>query len=74
MAYLQDRVLTISGKPQIYGTQHDIDKNGMAFPLPIEDPQQVEVLRQELGLEPLSDATRRIQERYDSTVANRKNG
>lgn len=73
LAYLQDRVLTMSGNPQIYGTQHDIDKNGMAFPLPMVDPQKVERLRQELGLDSLSDATRRIQERYDSTVANRLN-
>lgn len=73
LAYLQDRVLTMSGNPQIYGTQHDIDKNGMAFPLPMVDPLKVERLRQELGLDSLSDATRRIQERYDSTVANRLN-
>jgi len=75
VAYLQDRVLAKSDKPQIYGTQHDIDENGVAHPLPMEDPQRVDILRKELGLEPLSAATRRIQERHNATMANRiKNG
>jgi hypothetical protein len=72
LAYLQDRVLTMSGKPQKYGTQHDVDENGIAHPLPIEDLEKVETLRKEVGLEPLSDATRRIQERHNITVANRR--
>jgi len=75
IAYLQDRVLVQSGKPQIYGTQHDIDENGVAYPLPMEDPQKVDRLRKDLGLEPLSEATQRIQERHNATIANRhKNG
>ncbi|WP_316365269.1 DUF6624 domain-containing protein [Candidatus Thiodiazotropha sp. CDECU1] len=72
LAYLQDRMLTMSGKPQIYGTQHDIDENGIAHPLPIEEPEKVETIRKKVGLEPLSDATRRIQERHNLTVANRR--
>jgi len=75
VAYLEDRLLTMSGKPQIYGTQHAIDENGSAYPLSIENPAKVESLRKELGLEPLSEATQRIQERYDTATANRaKNG
>lgn len=70
-AYLQDRVLTMSGKPQIYGTQHDMDKNGVAYPLPIQEPEKVDALRIEAGLEPLSEATSRIQERYDAVASNR---
>jgi len=72
LAYLQDRVLTMSGKPQIYGTQHDIDENEMAYPLPIENPENVDLLRMEVGLESLSEATKRIQERHDITIGNRK--
>lgn len=72
-AYLQDRVLTMADKPQIYGTQHDIDANGIAYPLPIEEPEQVEILRKGVGLDSLSDATKRIQEQHNTTVANRKN-
>lgn len=73
LAYLQDRVLTMSGEHQIYGTQHDIDANGVAYPLPINEPEKVDTLRNDIGLEPLSDATRRIQERYNRTLANREN-
>ena len=71
LAYLQDRVLAKSGKPQIYGTQHDIDENEVAYPLPMENPARVDILRKELGLEPLSEATQRIQERHNATLANR---
>ncbi len=72
-AYLQDRVLTMSGKAQIYGTQHDIDENGTAFPFPIKEPEKIEQLRKEMGLEPLSEATKRIQERHNETIKNREN-
>ena len=71
-AYLQDRVLTMSGKPQIYGTQHDIDENGIAYPLPIKSPDEVEKLRKEIGLDTLSEATKRIQERHDTAISNRE--
>lgn len=74
VAYLQDRVLAKSGKLQVYGTQHGIDENGVAYPLPMEDPQRVDVLRSEVGLEPLAEATRRIQERHNTTIANRTMG
>ncbi|MGA7145632.1 MAG: DUF6624 domain-containing protein [Desulfobacterales bacterium] len=74
LAYLQDRVLTMADKPQIYGTQHDFDENGTAFPLPIAEPDKVDILRQEMGLEPLSEATKRIQERYRPAVDDQKNG
>jgi len=71
-AYLQDRVLTMADKQQIFGTQHDIDANGIAYPLSIEEPEKVEVLRKELGIEPLSVATRRIQERHNTNLSNRE--
>ena len=71
-AYLQDRVLTMSDKLQIYGTQHDTDENGIVYPLPIKEPEKVEELRKEIGLEPLSEATKRIQERHNETISNRE--
>lgn len=74
LAYLQDRVLTMADKPQIYGTQHDFAENGIAFPLPIAEPDKVDTLRREIGLEPLSEATKRIQERYRPVITNRENG
>lgn len=73
LAYLQDRVLTLSGRPQIYGTQHDVDENGTAFPLPIENPIEVDNLRREMGLGTLAEATNRIQERENAIRRNRSN-
>lgn len=69
-AYLQDRVLTMSGRPQIYGTQHDVDENGIAFPLPIDNPVDVDNLRREIGLGTLAEATARIQERVNAIRRN----
>jgi hypothetical protein len=74
LAYLQDRVLTMADKPQIYGTQHDFDENGTAFPLPITEPHKVDILRKKMGLEPLAEATKRIQERYRPAANNQNNG
>lgn len=71
-AYLQDRVLTMSGRPQIYGTQHDINENGTAFPLPIENPVEVDILRRKMGLDTIAEATKRIQERENTIRRNRK--
>ncbi|WP_303907362.1 DUF6624 domain-containing protein [Thiohalomonas denitrificans] len=73
LAYLQDRTLTMAGKPQVYGTQHDFDENGVAHPLPIAEPKKVDILRKEMGLGPLSEATKRIQEAYRPMIDNRKN-
>lgn len=73
-AYLNDRILTTAGKPQNYGTQHDFDDNGVAFPLPIAKPDKVDELRKEVGLVPLSEATKRIQEAYKPMIENRSNG
>lgn len=72
-AYLQDRTLTAAGKPQVYGTQHDFDDNGTAFPLPIAEPDRVDILRESVGLGPLSEATARIQEAYKPMIDNRVN-
>ena len=69
-AYLQDRILTMSDKLQIYGTQHDIDCNGIAFPMPIEAPNKVECRRAKMGLDSLSEATKRVQKQHDVTMRN----
>lgn len=74
LAYLQDRTLTMAGKPQIYGTQHDFDQSGIAHPLPIAEPDEVDRLRKGMGMGPLSEATKRIQEAYGPMMDNRKDG
>lgn len=55
LAYLTDRVRKNAGRPQVYGTQFVHDDGTCAFH-PIEDPARADVLRAELGLEPLSEA------------------
>lgn len=72
LAYLQDRVLIMSGRPQVYGTQHDVDENGTAFPLLIENPIEVDNLRKEIGLGTLAEATSRIQDRANTIRCNRE--
>lgn len=71
-AYLQDRVLTMSGRLQIYGTQHDVDENGTAFPLAMENPVEVDNLRRKMGLDTLAEATKRIQKMENAIRRNRK--
>jgi hypothetical protein len=55
-AMLGDRIRTLEGRHQLYGTQFDWDASGQLSPLPIEDPAGVDARRQEIGLGPLADA------------------
>ncbi len=57
-AMLDDRIRTLEGRLQRYGTQFDWDASGQLSPLPIEDPSGVDARRQEIGLGPLADAVR----------------
>jgi hypothetical protein len=70
LAYLQDRVLVHENKPQIFGTQH-IANNGKMEPLPIEDIQQANLKRAELGLWSLEEHTAHLQNDYDSIQRNK---
>lgn len=60
LALLVDRVRTLEGRPQLYGTQHDWDREGRMSPRPIEDPERVDERRRAVGLEPLAENTRRL--------------
>jgi hypothetical protein len=63
IAYLEDRLLSMENKPQIYGTQFHKNENGWE-PLPIQDPESVDERRAGVGLEPLADYLSRIKETY----------
>jgi hypothetical protein len=52
-AYLLDRIRTLEGRPQRYGTQRDWDAGGALSPLPLEDPAGVDARRAAVGLGPL---------------------
>ena len=54
LAMLTDRICLFEGKPQRYGTQFDWDENGELNPFPeIENPEEVDGRRAEVGLGPL---------------------
>lgn len=55
IAYLEDRVATSEGKPQIYGTQFKKGENGDMIPLPMVDPERVNIRRSEMDLSPIED-------------------
>lgn len=55
LAYLTDRIRVFKkGQWQLYGTQLK-QENGVWVPFPIEDKENVDVRRKELGMRPLSD-------------------
>jgi hypothetical protein len=60
LALLTDRIRTLEGRSQLYGTQHAWDAEGKLSPLPIEDPGRVEERRRSVGLEPLAENTLRL--------------
>ena len=60
LAYLTDRIRVAEGLPQVYGTQF----HGQATPLPIENEAQVDERRAAMGLEPLADYLRLMNQMY----------
>ena len=64
VAYLTDRVRYAEGKPQIYGTQGIPGPDGQIIPAPIEDEKHVDERRTALGLAPMEEYFREINERY----------
>ena len=52
LAYLTDRVRTLEGRPQVYGTQYRMVA-GEPVPFPIENEADVDTRRAAVGLEPL---------------------
>ena len=56
-ALLEDRIRSLEGRPQKYGTQFDWDESGEMSPYPeIEDPSNVNALRSSVGLPPIEEA------------------
>jgi hypothetical protein len=64
LAYPTDRVLMREDKPQIYGTQIRIADDGRIVPYIIEDEEHVDERRQAIGLEPLAEYFKRMNEMY----------
>lgn len=56
VAYLEDRICVFENRPQRYGTQFDWDKNGELSPCQLQDPENVDIYRESVGLGPLSNS------------------
>jgi len=62
LAFLRDRLCVLSGKPQYYGTQFDVDENGWPVPFPIADSATVNERRARLGLNTLEERQQQMTE------------
>ncbi len=64
LAYLQVRVLIHQGNLQICGTQHEVN-DGLMYPLPTENPEEVNARRAALDLWSQEEHTEHLQKDYD---------
>jgi hypothetical protein len=65
LALLEDRVALREGRKQIYGSQIHGGPNGDKWISPLEDPDNVDKRRKEVGLEPLADYVRQWNIKWD---------
>lgn len=56
-AYLYDRIAMNAGRPQRFGTQGLCSARNVWAPIPLEDPDRVEALREEAGIGSLAEYT-----------------
>jgi len=63
LAYLSDRIATLEGKLQAYGTQFDWNEKGVLKPLPMEKRSVVNQKRKALGLPTVEKQTQLLQKR-----------
>ena len=59
-AYLYDRVKKNKNQPQRYGTQMIYDSTGRHFPYKLENEKKLNQYRNEMGLEPIEDYLKRM--------------
>ncbi len=57
LAYLTDRIATLEGKPQLYGTQFDWDENKKLSPKLFDNLAKVNQRRKSIGLKTLEEQT-----------------
>lgn len=63
IAYLEDRIRVNQGRGQIYGTQF-IQKDGMHMAQPIEDQENVDIRRAQMGMGPLTEQIEEMYKKY----------
>jgi hypothetical protein len=68
-AYLVDRVKINTGQLQVYGTQMRLNADTTSYePMPVIEPQQLNERRHSVGLEPIEDYIKTMNERYFGTL------
>jgi hypothetical protein len=65
IAFLEDRILTMEDKPQVYGTQF-LTVEGVTKPFPIDDPEHVDERRARVGLDTFAENEARIKGMHSS--------
>ncbi|MGW2089913.1 DUF6624 domain-containing protein [Streptomyces sp. NPDC001880] len=60
LAFLRDRTLVNEGRKQVYGTQIAGVKDGTPLPWPCEEPERMDALRAEVGIEPFDEYVARF--------------
>jgi hypothetical protein len=65
LALLEDRVALREGRKQIYGSQIGREKDGTYYISALEDPDNVDKRRAQVGLQPLADYVRNWQIQWD---------
>lgn len=65
LAYLTDRIASSQGKPQLYGTSFDWDKNGELSPKPYDDITKVNQRRKSIGLNTVEEQTQMIRKQAE---------
>ena len=69
LAYLEDRVRTNEGRPQLYGTQFFTDRATNKFgSRPINNLDELDARRMAVGLEPFIEYERRMLETYKNRM------
>lgn len=63
VAYLTDRILVNEGKHQRYGTQFH-SAGGQLVPKPIDEPNHVDMRREQVGLGPLAEYAREMRQAH----------
>lgn len=72
LAYLTDKVLSNSGKPQLYGTQIEYSPERGAFLRPIQDATTLNKRRAQMQLEPIEEYLKRATEVHQQLNAQQK--
>ncbi len=67
VAVLYDRICYFELRPQKYGTQFDFDENGVLNPWELEDEENVDIYRNQVGLPPLNETINRMRKIAEKT-------